>query len=234
MNNLLDQLFRSKLEDHATPAPAAAWSRIEKQLAKKNNTPWLVRIAASILLVSVIGGSWLMNSRTADTKLQSAAPLAQKAETIKPSDAKPVAIEPAHQKENKKASKSATRENLVPDNRPSKEVPAVQNEVHQPIEPVVSDDVDPMISPVESQTTASHVASTTVTERKPIVLEYRLEEVKPAAIAGNDSKEKTTLSRVIDFARDAKNGDARFGELRQAKDELFAFNFKKEKSDTHK
>ena len=75
-------------------------------------------------------------------------------------------------------------------------------------------------------------------EEKPIVLEYRLETIEPQPVVESASARepngKSGLLKVIDFARDAKNGDGRLGDLRQAKDELFAFNFKKDKQNNHK
>jgi hypothetical protein len=64
---------------------------------------------------------------------------------------------------------------------------------------------------------------------KPIVLVYRLEAVEPqrAVESASVPKENSGLLKVINFARDAKNGDGRMGDLRQAKDELFAFDFKR-------
>lgn len=45
-------------------------------------------------------------------------------------------------------------------------------------------------------------------------------------IADADSQQKTTLKKVIGFAQDLKEGNDGLGELREVKNELFAFNFK--------
>ncbi|ELR68414.1 hypothetical protein C900_00382 [Fulvivirga imtechensis AK7] len=41
-------------------------------------------------------------------------------------------------------------------------------------------------------------------------------------------KRSSTLRKVLDFAKNVKEGDAGLGELREAKNELFALNFKKD------
>ena len=69
---------------------------------------------------------------------------------------------------------------------------------------------------------------------KPMVLEYRLDEIKPSPsvtepIQIADEKEKSGFRKVIDFAIDAKNSSP-MADLRDAKDGLFAMNFKKDKS----
>src|SRR5258706_1768542 len=54
MRNRLDQLFKNKLSDHGLATSANAWNRVKDGLAKKNNKPLVLRIAAAVLLVGAL------------------------------------------------------------------------------------------------------------------------------------------------------------------------------------
>jgi hypothetical protein len=95
--------------------------------------------------------------------------------------------------------------------------------------------VEAQTQPQTSIENSAMVAGAAKTE-KPIVLEYRLETIEvpgPGPVAESasvtESNEKSGLRKVIDFAWDAKNSDGPLANMRQAKDELFALNFKKDK-----
>lgn len=53
MNQQPDKFFREKLEQFSRPVPSSAWSKVESNLNKKNNKAIWLRIAASLLLISV-------------------------------------------------------------------------------------------------------------------------------------------------------------------------------------
>ena len=68
---------------------------------------------------------------------------------------------------------------------------------------------------------------------KPMVIVYTLEQVRkkaPEAVASiNDLPDrKTGLKKALEIAGDVRTGDSPLGGLRQAKNEILAFNFKKE------
>ncbi len=94
--------------------------------------------------------------------------------------------------------------------------------------------------PQQSPAPSAPVATTAgrLVEEKPVVLVYRLETIGLQQVVASTSapepKENSRLLKVINFAREAKNGDGGLGDLRQAKDELFAFNFIKDKPNNHK
>ena len=69
-----------------------------------------------------------------------------------------------------------------------------------------------------------------VPAEKAIVIEYRLESVATAQPA---AKERSGLRKVLDFAWEAKNSTP-LGDLRDAKDELLAFDFRKDKQKSAK
>src|SRR5882672_1746787 len=105
MSKELDKLFKDKLADHALSAPAEAWTRIEAGLSKKNNRPVALRIAAGVLLLSILAATilWLSSRDT----INSSIPLATKAPekksetTMKAPEARTKAVQPATAKHNK-------------------------------------------------------------------------------------------------------------------------------------
>ena len=72
--------------------------------------------------------------------------------------------------------------------------------------------------------------------KNPIVLEFRLEEVStPMPLTKLNEQEvaevdsKNRIQKAIGFALEVKNGESPVMNLRQAKENLFALNFKKDK-----
>lgn len=68
---------------------------------------------------------------------------------------------------------------------------------------------------------------------KPIVIEFTLEsisKVTPAAVAQASEAENSGLRKILDAALDVKNGDSDIGIIRDAKNQLFALDFKKDKT----
>jgi len=65
---------------------------------------------------------------------------------------------------------------------------------------------------------------------KPIVIEFTLDPIPSTKTAIAATEEKPALKKILDKALDIKNGDAELGGLRMAKNELFALDFKKDKS----
>ena len=237
MSNPLDQLFKNKLTDHTLAPSVNAWDRVRGGLAKKNNRPVLVRMAAAVLLVGALTTTLLwLSSNDPDSNVSSISKKGEsKTDTANPipSSNPPAGVEkqsPAEKPVSKK--KKATPLPIEKEIETSRTNVEDQNHVAQSEITTNGQTLPP--SPSEVVTL---VASRTA-EEKPIVLEYRLETIDPTPVvetaAVPEPKEKSGLLKVIDFARDAKNGDGRLGDLRQAKDELFAFNFKKEKQNNHK
>ncbi len=230
MNNPLDKLFKDKLVDHAQIPSANAWTRVEAGLSKKNKGLILFRIAASVLLVSAIAGTttWLSyrNPSSSTILTEGTKPNSEKLqELIAPATIeKNEALPPL--KEKKSQISPSKRKNLAQRVSPKKgdtqvEIPA--KESASQAEVVVS----PSVITPEITTVASEKRI-----EKPIVLEYRLETIETQTSTQEtpvaEAKEKNGFRKVIDFALDAKNSNP-LGDLRVAKEELFAFNFKKEK-----
>lgn len=77
----------------------------------------------------------------------------------------------------------------------------------------------------------TRVAQVTKTER-PVVIEFTLESISKEpviAVAQNKEVENSGLKKILEAARDVKNGDSDLGIIRDAKDQLFALDFKKDK-----
>src|SRR5690606_34498905 len=63
MNQQPDKIFNDKLKSYQSPAPALAWNRIEKQLDKKNNKGFYLKIAAALLFLAVATGLLIFNNK---------------------------------------------------------------------------------------------------------------------------------------------------------------------------
>jgi hypothetical protein len=234
MRNRLDQLFKNKLSDHALGPSASAWDRVKDRLAKKNNKPLLLRIAAAVLLAGALTTT-LFRLSSNDPVSNSPASLSKNEES------KPNAVKRTNPiSPSTLAGKQKIAGQLVSKNK--KKRPVEKN--YEKVEVITEDQnsAAQFLITEEPHSPPLSGSITTVTrppmEEKPIVLVYRLETIEPLRVVESPpdpaSKENSGLLRVIHFARDAKNGDGRLGDLRQAKDELFAFNFKKDKQNNHK
>lgn len=223
-----DELFKSKLADHRVAPSANAWAKVEAGLAKKNNT-WVWRLAAAFLLLGLLGGTfYLRNSPEAEHQLaETPVTVPQKQATV---------------------TEQATEKNYAPAETEQPVIPAVQKKQtvpqHKPV--TVTPQVKPQVAAIpemaqpdvtlmeqipafaETHTTAS--AQT----RKPIVIEFTLDALPVKAaepvVADADTEEKSGFKKILEKARDIKNGDSELGSLRDAKNELFAFDFRKDKT----
>src|SRR5258708_4081117 len=221
-NNPLDKLFKDKLADFAQPPPANTWTRVEITLTKKNNGLIWIRSAAALLLVGAVLGamSWLSNSPVVQSaKMTNSSPEMPAKEIQKGPVAK------AKLDRVPRATRFDVKKKTTPTENPKVKEAEQQADVdamtlikaESPlVQPVLTFEETKVREPVE----------------RPIVLEYRLEEIKASSSVMEsvaDEKEKSGFRKVIDFAIDAKNSNP-MADLRDAKDELFALNFKKDKA----
>jgi len=68
---------------------------------------------------------------------------------------------------------------------------------------------------------------------KPIVIEFTLHPVPARTLVAQiegDHEKNNGFEKILDKARDIKNGDSELGSLRDVKNELFAFDFRKDKT----
>lgn len=235
MSNRIDQLFKEKLSEHNLPPSAEAWTKVQAGLSTGTNKIVYWRIAASLLLFGLLASAWFLLNNTVELETQQ---VAQKDKTIAPpvqKNADDTAIqkvdETLAQTEQKKTeprqkTKStlvATSQQVIKDEKADKVLPLEDNKTLNQAESIIT----------ESVTTASTVVE------KPIVIEFTLpaiEEAHTATIASvNESETKSTgIKKIFETALDVKNGDAEFGNsLREIKNELLAFDFKKDKTRTN-
>lgn len=131
--------------------------------------------------------------------------------------------------------------------QPKEEKP---NQVEQlkPVETLENTDLEKNIASMNTPdaTIEKQTASSKQQAEEGTTLEFDLEDFKNSALASNETttnqdlkaegtedQSKKGLSKVWDIVKDLKK-EANIGELREAKDEIFAFNFKKENKNDSK
>jgi hypothetical protein len=233
MNNPIDKLFRDKLADHTQVPPAPAWARIETSLSKKNNGLLWFRMAAALLVLGIAVGAiaWLTSPDTPDRATQS--------QLSKVTEPRKIVAE-KKQEVQKNENRSQKRNQSVTTRKKSSS-PSPVNITTTRIDSVLAKKQsipEVVTSPIKAERAPESVAVVEKTEKQ-IVLEYRLESIgSQESVSGQPqlaaAKEKKGLQKVLDFARDAKNSEGPLSELRQAKDEFFALNFRKDKQKNSK
>lgn len=229
MNDRIDEFFKARLTDHPMAPPPNAWSKVEANLSKKNKGIVWFRAAAALLflglLLTVI--VWVQSKKieTEPTRIANVDSSHEKERAIKGSN-----VTEGLRPDLKKRSRSNTKRQ--PSLVQVESMPEIKKQIQQEIE-------QPAM--VEAQNTIEVTESIAVSQpkaRKPLVLEFRLDEIttqqltatEEIKIANVDSK--NGIQKAIGFALEVKNGDSPIINLRQAKENLFALNFKKDKKTT--
>jgi hypothetical protein len=218
--NKIDDLFKNKLEEHTLEPSGDAWIKLNANLSKKNKGfAWYSALAAILLMGILITSIIWLNKREAtqfvseQTKRLPVEPSGEN-KLIADSVSKPLLTETISITKAKKKSKSVSP---ITGDPPS--LPVMIKEIED--EPLVAE-----ILPMEV------IAETTI-KKQPIVIEYRLESILPqkkeTPLEAEVVEKKNGLQKALEFAREAKNSDSPLGEIRQAKDDLFALTFKKDK-----
>jgi hypothetical protein len=233
MENKIDQFFKDKLESHTLSPSEQAWTRVEASLSKKNNIAvW--RIAAAILitgaLISIMIWTQLGTEKNqtiaAKTKSQKNNPSAEKS--------KPQISSVEKKGEIKSSSSKSSVPHVLPQSPLSQtEDKADQKKRQESEEKILS--IKESITVVEKIKTEEKInqeatSPTTIasTKQKPIKLEFTLEEISSEQPVATASEEKSSgLKKVWELAREVKNGE---GPVHEMKNELFAFNFRKNKT----
>ena len=219
--NKLDELFKKKLEDLALEPRSEAWLKLEANLSKKNKGLVWFRSAAALLLMGLLITSiiWLQNheeTQQVAEQLKGVNPSGKSRENKLKEDSisQSTLREPNKITEAKKKSNSTKPKTINVTTVPS----TIKEVVPEPL----------MMETLPIETTAE--ASI---KEKPIVIEYTLESILPqkkeTPIVAEIDEKKNGFQKALEFAREAKNSDSPLGEIRQAKEDLFALNFKKDK-----
>lgn len=218
--NRIDELFKNKLANHTVAPSADAWQKVEAGLTKKNNA-WVWRLAAALVLFGLVSGAWYMWSKNTEAQPE----LVQQPLTS-PQKEIPVVVQPEEQKQNLVAETTTAqprqkkKSTIIPSETKKEEIEKVNPEPEVVIQPEV------LITENKTEPTPA---------RKPIVIEFTLDAVpinmtEPAIAVASADDDKSGLQKILEKARDIKNGESELGSLRDAKNELFAFDFRKDKT----
>lgn len=245
MNNRIDKLFESKLSQYAIEPDANAWSRVAANLPKKNNRIILFRAAAGIAIACLALILWLY--RGTDNAIDNE--LAQGTRDINQKNEK-VTNEEALKKD--ETLNSNKEHNAI---KSQQQLPLIVTQINtkkkrvdkktEPNEPDTKVEIK-----LEEQTTklaqidltqikieqieTLEFTPTTITQseaNKPIVIVFELPEVikkKDPLDLDLTPQKKSGIKRVLELANDVRTGESPIAGLRQAKEEIFALNFKKE------
>jgi hypothetical protein len=226
MNKTLDDLFKSKLRDHTIDPSANGWSRVAAGLTKKNKTIIWYRAVAAILIVGLGSGMWLYTNQDIDQTLQIVQADQEKplVETNENSNSALKVIQEEPQVIKKAEPKRSTAPLAVQDKSVSMQS-AKQDQQKEIIPQAIE------VAMLDKNETSELIASNTA-EDKPIVIVY---ELKPIVKKTTDPFEmdlepqkKNGLKKMLEVANDMRTGESPLGGLRQAKEEIFAFNFRKD------
>jgi hypothetical protein len=220
MDTKVDKLFKEKLEADTLQPSAQAWEKIESHLSKKNKMVVWLRVAAAIALLG------LLTFAALNWGVYKAPKTELVKEEVKPQE-KPTVV-PEEKKEEKKLvaeapapkKKQKLERAVTPVAPMEQEVAIVEEKINTPL----TDRIDNTDQVIEKKA------------EKPITLVYSLPTIKkeaPVEPVAAETK-KTGLERVLEIAKEVKNADNPLGELRDAKDNILAFEFKKDKDKTKK
>lgn len=231
MSNQIDNLFKKKLEGHSIEPGPNVWSKVSASSSKKNRAVIWFRAAAALLLM--VSAFWLYNNTNDNSSSEIA--VATPEELRKE---EPVTIH-----EEVDATESLEEDKTIQTSLPPSKSPKVasiakkdeksKTKIAEPLrielttEPLESiAQVDPIL--LENTIDIKEPD----TSSKPIVIIYELK-----SYAKNNEQEselepllqkKNGLKKVLDVANNIRTGESPLGGLRQAKEDLFALNFKKE------
>jgi hypothetical protein len=227
MNSRLDNYIKEKIRDHGiTPSPDA-WEKVETRISKKNSAATALKIAAALAIVGLV--SIILWDQSNDN---GAMPVAERQNISPPNESskndatKESEVRDATRAEAPETHKVQARTtNRSIDQPLRKKNPELQATVIPDpvvIEPV--NDEEHLVAPVREKPKA-----------KNIVIVYTLPTINKQItqdVVVTDEGKKTGLQKVMDVAMDVRASEIPLGELREAKDDLFALEFKKDKTKT--
>jgi len=243
MKNKIDQFFKDKLERHTVPPSEEAWSKVEANLSKKNNSVvW--RMAAAVLTAGALITVMIWSQRGSDQQPAIAANQLPKDNSIKEQPTpKSSSIEKSSEvKSAKKLFTTPQVQQTIPNKAQNNK--SVTTTDHALIEKKFVS-TEESTAAVEKNKTSSALtsegrpeenskqdatppATIASTHQKSIKLEFTLEDFSSAPPVATVSEAKSSgLKKVWEMAREVKNGD---GHVREIKNELFALNFRKNKN----
>ncbi len=227
MSNKVDKLFKDKLSEHSLPPSAQAWGKIEANLAKKNKGIIWFRIAAVLALFGLLTFVWIRNGNDKDMLPQMA--------NKKPAEVKKKNPELNNKKKEEKpfVARNTSKEEKQGKTASKKEKQTIIQQ--EPVSAKTNDQTAVALmeeKKVEVPVITNEVNTAQVKTQKSIKLTFSLPSLKAdtqepeQAIAATPEEKKSTLQKAVN---DIRTGDV-LGSLRDAKDDLFAWEFKKDKT----
>lgn len=234
MNQQPDKIFRDKLGGFQKSPPSPAWARIERNLVKKNNRVFWLKIAASLLLISIALTWVFVGNRTNPPLLSPTAAVTRSTPPV------------ANQQEDSNDSLKTL---------PKKSITLTEKKATPPLRKKKSlsiENIEPIVNPAERNgagltdqmiAVATHQENDTLPPAakkedtsKGVRIVFTAGEINDKYLDKNSLAEATredrkpsTLQRVLDKAYDLKHNQDPLGELRQKKNEILALHFKNEK-----
>ncbi len=228
MSNRIDQLFKEKLSDHKVAPSAEAWTKVQTGLSKKNKFLIVWRMAAVFALFGALISTWyyLRNDETitstqlAEKKEITIPPkvvIEKRSEIVTESAKTTIAQTPKPENGKRRNEKSKVKKQI--ENSTSQNI-ALENELQKQVED-------------KAMVAEEDLIALSVKKEKPIVIEFTLESISKEPIievAQTNEAESSGLKKILETALDVKNGDSDLGIIRDAKNQLFALDFKKDKT----
>lgn len=229
-----DKLFRDKLENFQRPAPTGAWNKIEQNISKPKRAIVWLRVAAGIALLTTAAILiWpTQPSEQQITKAQDNDPVKadQSVQTpaVKEEPALKKEVTPKHSDNQVTPAYTAHTRTVTPPKEVQKKNEESTADIHDA----------PHVDAPQTKTQVAERVTPEVKQPVSTVIVYTADEVNAKFLkkklppeATPETKEASGIQKLIGLAYAAKNSEAGLGELRQKKDDLFAFSLGKKKSE---
>ena len=252
----LDNLFKNKLEEFGKAPSRDLWADIDKQLPqnKKKGGYWLMSIAASIIILIAIGLGFYLNDGAEiknETIAKNEKPVVKESAVSEkeqenkteeyPSEK---VVEETHSTTKEKEETQQTKpiikpktpssipeveqhDELVADNKLEK---SDENTLDEHTEVFELDQTE-NIATIEKSDATTEKEKASTNKQAGNTLTFDINDLgKKEALASNDTEEvkkQSKLKQLYNIAKDIKEGESGLSDLREAKNELFAMNFRK-------
>lgn len=237
MSKQIDKLFKKKLEEHSIEPGPNVWARVSTGSSKKNKAVIWFRAAAALLLTA--SALWLYHNNTdngtgkiaevetEESKAEEKVVAQKKSEEanqveLNNSQVPTPAVPKKHTLIAEKKSNKRRKENTE---KKTQEI----IDITEPLNTIAQMDAIPQDSPEGSEVN---------TASQPIVIVYELKsytkKTEPELELEPLLQKKSGLKKVLDVANNIRTGESPINGLRQAKEDLFALNFKKEEKNNNR
>lgn len=231
MKQPVDSLFHKKLKNFQVEAPSSAWDRIDSNLGKQKSPFFWIRIAASLLILFVVGYS-IFSTRT-----KTALPIAAVEETEPKEKLTTIVETQANLPTQEIDQKQEVQQSLLASENSNKKI----NTSTTSPKLVAPQQIE---TPENTFTENVLIAGNTTIEAAPLPDEKKYEPINTTTILisseeanakylnepfiADATPENKKSSKLRDLFEKAQDMDP-IGEIRQLKNEVLALNFKSEK-----